>query len=373
MNHDSRQIRKAPGESLIIGKHPQGCRHCLLGGKLVLYITGACDVGCPYCPIPTDRQGISDAFVNERRITSFEDVVDESKKINAEGVGITGGDPMKVPQKTITYIKRLKQIFGKDYHIHLYTSGFYFLNGKDYLLKELYEAGLDEIRFHPKNIRSRPVWEIAKKALQYDWDVGFEVPCIPGKEKDILELIKFADENKFKFVNLNEYEFTEANFENLSVRGFIASSSNSAVKGSRETAIKILKKAQRFTKHVVVHFCTSGSKDSIQLRQRFRRRAHNIKKPYHEVTEDGLLLYARAVFVTKDAYEDFLETLPDFFDVPSHMFEAFPDTLTVHLPWYVLEEIASDVKAIYKEHIRELAIIEQFPIENGMITRLDPL
>jgi pyruvate formate-lyase activating enzyme-like uncharacterized protein len=55
----------------------------------------------------------------------------------------------------VRWIRLLKQEFGSDFHIHLYTP----LNlVTAERLQQLHEAGLDEIRFHP-NLEDDRWWD----------------------------------------------------------------------------------------------------------------------------------------------------------------------------------------------------------------------
>ena len=72
----------------------EGCVQCQQGSKLVLFVTGKCHWGCDYCPLSENRRETPDMFANERRCTSWEEVIEEGRAMNATGTGITGGDPM---------------------------------------------------------------------------------------------------------------------------------------------------------------------------------------------------------------------------------------------------------------------------------------
>ncbi len=370
-----RKIKKyGPSGSMIVGELPTGCKRCIAGEKIVLYTTGQCSVGCPYCPIPEDKQMVDDVYVNEVKVTLDDNELDiiynESITCIASGAGITGGDPMEVPNRTIKYIKALKTKFGNKYHLHLYTSGKFFINNMD-LIDRIFEAGLDELRFHPKMIGSKKIWDIAAKAktMHPDKEIGFEIPVIPGKEDIIEELIHFADKNNLDFVNLNEYEFTESNFNKLTSRGFVSVLTNSAVSGSMQTAENVINRVKDNVK-ITVHYCSSGSKDSIQLVQRFKRRASQVKRIFDTISNEGELEYGRFTVNTKDEYNLMLELLETEFDVDAEIREEFPDDYAVETAWYIVDEITS----LLREYIPELQaeIIARHPIDNGPITFVDP-
>ena len=68
-----------------------------------------------------------------------------------------------------------------------------------------------------------------------------------------------------------------------------------AVKGSEETAIKLMEYASRLgIKNI--HFCTAKLKDAHQLAKRIKKRAKNIKKPFDKMTKEGMLIRAAIYF-----------------------------------------------------------------------------
>ncbi|MFW9949927.1 MAG: radical SAM protein, partial [Candidatus Thorarchaeota archaeon] len=103
-----------------------------------------------YCPISDERKGKNDSFADEIQINSKEDLIKEINKIDAKGMSITGGDPLFSfnLEKTLEYIKFVKNNKGKSFHIHLYTNG---ENFNETIASQLSQAGLDEIRFNPSN------------------------------------------------------------------------------------------------------------------------------------------------------------------------------------------------------------------------------
>src|SRR3989344_5901823 len=133
---------------------PDGCRFCVQGEKLVLFVTGLCPRKCYFCPVSDQKYGQDVSFANERRLSGREDIIQEAEAMDAKGAGITGGDPLMKIERTLAYIRQLKEKYGAGFHIHLYTS----LNlVTENSLKQLHDAGLDEIRFH-LDIDSEQFW-----------------------------------------------------------------------------------------------------------------------------------------------------------------------------------------------------------------------
>ena len=137
-------MRESGYYSYFVGELPKGCQLCVKGAKLVLFTTGVCPRDCFYCPLsPWRREDV--IYANERPVKDELDILEEAKIQEALGAGVTGGDPLAKLERTVRYIQLLKENFGENFHIHLYTTGA--LATRDALGK-LYDAGLDEIRFH---------------------------------------------------------------------------------------------------------------------------------------------------------------------------------------------------------------------------------
>ncbi|MCL1979263.1 MAG: radical SAM protein [Methanomassiliicoccaceae archaeon] len=263
---------------------PEGCRHCVNGSKMVLLITGRCGTDCFYCPISPEKKGKDVIFANERRISDLKDMLEEAVSMDATGTGITGGDPLVAMDRTLSAIKMLKERFGPGHHIHLYTSMIDL--GK---AKELCDAGLDEIRFHPplSEWDTMDFAEISRIISETSLDVGIEVPAIPGSEDRLERLALSASEAGVGFININEFEFSESNWNMMEEMGYkMKDDLSSAVAGSEEMVKDLMKKYPKCP----IHFCSSAFKDGVQLRKRLIRRANVIAKKHDIVTGDGTLL-----------------------------------------------------------------------------------
>ena len=205
---------------------------------MVLLVTGRCRMSCYYCPLSERKKGKDVVFANERQVLTDSDILEEARSIAAEGTGITGGDPLDVMDRTLHYIRLLKQEFGPEHHVHLYTCT---IDGKKF--RALEEAGLDELRIHPQVKTWHHLEEEGiKEAVEgLGIPVGFEVPAIPGEEKGLEALFDFADRNGLSFVNLNELEFSPTNADALTGHGFdVVDDVSSAVKGSSVMAKRLL-------------------------------------------------------------------------------------------------------------------------------------
>ena len=173
-----------------LGELPEGCQACVKGEKLVLFTTGLCPRRCYFCPVSDEKFNHDITFANERRVESPQDIITEAQLMDAKGAGITGGDPLMKLDRTLTAIKDLKHKFGASFHIHLYTS-LNMITEKN--LQQLFNAGLDEIRFH-LDLESKQFWPKLTLARQFPWKIGVEIPMIPTKEAEIKELMAFIQD-----------------------------------------------------------------------------------------------------------------------------------------------------------------------------------
>ena len=278
-----------PMASSYRGPLSTGCEQCKEGRKMVLFVTGRCRFRCFYCPVSERRNQLDVIYANERRVLTDEDVLEEARAIGAAGTGITGGDPLGVIDRTVHYVRLLKETFGPEHHIHLYTH-----EPNPSKVDQLADARLDEFRLHippylwgSLKTRGGAYAATLRRARARGLRQGVEVPVVPGRARELRSLLAALEELPVDFVNLNELEFSPTNERNLWAQGFEGNPRGWGVKGSRTLAQRIVREASG---RVPVHYCSSGFKDGVQLRARLKRRAENVALPFQRITEDGTLL-----------------------------------------------------------------------------------
>jgi pyruvate formate-lyase activating enzyme-like uncharacterized protein len=375
----SRTLKKLPKNSVYTGKLAKGCKHCGKGAKMVLLVTGKCRRRCLYCPLSDEKKGRDVIYANEKLVEKDADILGEAALINALGTGITGGDPMAAPARTLKYIKLLKSQFGPGHHIHLYTAAAF---AKKYL-KHLARAGLDEIRFHPPFrswVKLSPEFkDLLSEALKCGLDVGVEIPVLPEYKAEILKLANELEIIGVHFLNLNELEYSTTNFEALNARGYtVKNDISSAVKGSESLAKAIIKKLSDKKFKMALHYCSSSYKDAIQLRNRIMRRAKNIAKKYHIITKDGTLLkgiieLADTSKLSKSQILRQLRSLKDAlgqeFQVPNSLMGIDEEKSRLEIAPWVLEEIASEID----DGKYNCFIIEEYPTADRLEVERSPI
>jgi len=307
--------------------------------------------------VSAEKMGKDVTYANEGRVYSDEEIIEEAEAMDALGAGITGGDPSETLDRTLHYIRLLKERFGDGFHIHMYTSVISLENAR-----ALAEAGLDEIRYHPKhrdwhNFDNTVLKEIAATT---GLDVGIEVPALPGREDDLVALLTGAFEAGILFANLNELEFSESNWGMMDRFGYTMKDDiSSAVAGSEETAFAVM----RALPGKRIHFCSSTFKDGVQLRNRLKRRAEHIAKEYDVVTDDG-------TFIKGIVYADDLDAAADFlreeYDVPDELMFIDEDRNRMEIAAWILEEVGPELPF-------RCYITEEYPTKDRMEVERTPI
>lgn len=366
------------------GSLAKGCELCVKGEKLVLFVTGVCGNGCSYCPV-SDAKNLHDViFANEWKITSDDELLEEARLMDAKGAGITGGDPLAVLKRTCEYIRLLKEKFGKEFHIHLYTP---LMRVSKESLQELFSAGLDEIRFHPK-VDDESEWEKLLLTKAFDWSVGVEIPALPDKLVETKKLFSFLKEHDVvDFINLNEFEYADnAVFEKAGVKHTPKNELSYAVKGSESVARELLSFGEELG--LSVHFCTAKSKDSVQLAKRMIRRSKNAACVFDAVDDEGLLTRGaiydelditaydftnKLALLSDEEKEASLKrlhvlrtSLLDEWDIPDELVVVDVDRLRLLTTTSVAEALA-------KELNRTIALVKEYPTHDCLIVEADVL
>ncbi|OPY38730.1 MAG: Radical SAM superfamily protein [Methanoregula sp. PtaU1.Bin051] len=325
-----------------------GCILCHKGAKMVLFVTGRCHRSCWYCPLSSERKGRDVVYANEHRIISPQEAVREAEVMDALGTGVTGGEPLLVIDRVADYCRALREHFGKGHHIHLYTAK----APTDEELESL-ACLVDELRLHPPHecwgtILDSEYIRSAKRAKELGFEVGMEVPALPGVEHLAAAL------PNLDFLNINELEWGETNAGEMRRRGFVLTDDvHNAVAGAREWA-------QPLKNNLKVHFCSSAFKDSVQLRERLKRTAYKTARPFDEITGDGTIVYGVIELSAGDLARcrDFCER-----EFGRENFKDLGDR--IETAWWLLADGGDDLPG--KKYV-----IERYP-NGGIVVEVTPL
>ena len=298
---------KTKFDSYSLNGIPEGCKRCVAGQKMVLFISGKCARNCVYCPLSKLRKNSEKTWANERECRSVKDAIQEVKGSNSNSCSITGGDPLLNLKKTLLYARALKNNF-KDFHIHIYLST-KLVDEKN--LKKLAEF-VDEVRFHPEFLSSKEKFDedvLKVKMAKKFWkrgNIGLEMPMIPGREVEMLEFILKVRES-IDFVNLNELEIGDTNFDYI-VNEFSLDKEGYTVRWSIKKGLWLMKEIEKANGKLKVHLCTAKTKNWHQYKNRLKN--HTIME-FGKRTSDGTVIY----FYTKSDVSDKIKKEDYFHDL----------------------------------------------------------
>ena len=308
---------------------PEGCKLCRKGAKLVLFVTGLCNNRCFYCPVSQAKFGKDVTYANEREVKSIRDFFEEAEMMEAEGVAITGGEPLLKLERVAKFVDIAKKF---DMHIHLYTS----LPAGEEKLKKL--SGVDEIRFHPPELRNPDAYiEPIKAAKKLGIDAGFEIPAIRF-ERRIVEIANELD----AFLNVNQLEVSERNWENIVGKGY-------KVKDyyvENQEVVRAYEEAEKF------HYCSARFKDVAQFRRRLIRMAMN-HPDFYAITRDGTVICCRI-----EGDLDLAERVLNKWRVEYVRFDDCIETSP---------EIDIVIREALKSEGLKLSLVERYPTSNRIV------
>lgn len=358
--------------NIFVGRVSKGCKICLQGRSLVICVTEICNKHCFYCPFPLYHRTSRDMpHVNGRIISKDTVLLDEARMIDAAGAALTGGEPTMSLDRTVHYINILKKNFGEHFYIHLYTVK---NNISKSELNLLYNAGLDELRFH---LYSTEETTGLQRALSFNWSVGIEIPAIPGEAQRMTSIIKLGAKLGVKFININELMVNASNYRRLKRKGFSLYNTDTnnysdmrniyniynygGVKGSAELAIRLIREVGRNKnlKIPALHFCSLKSKQYVQVANKLTQRAKKVIFPYEEITWKGTLISGKLESKSATAIKKIRDLLIDGLKVSPGVLKLERNRLM--MPWHLVIKAAALSERIPASFT--INISERYPFE----------
>lgn len=372
-------IKKFPFESLLLGSLPEGCKLCHQGLKSVIFVSGICNGGCYYCPLSEKRNKKDIIFANEKMIKSepnneiIDKIIEEVEISGSNSISLTGGDPLIKSDRTLNIAKRLKENFGDKFHIHIYTLG---RNNSDSFSK-LAEF-IDEIRFH---LHNESDFKGLQTATEFNWDVGLEVPGLPGFEKNkwTNEGMKILNGREKSFININELEYSETNYQRLIENG-ITFDEKGRIPDYPNYAVDAMKHLNELYPNPSIHFCSIVEKDQVQLPNRILRRAKNIAYPFDIIMEEGKnkgLLLRGEIRINKSEISlsdlvNFLQTDLELLEQEDFVLDKKNDRILISPVILEDSEFVSIIRQIFANKIN-LGLIMEYPTSDQLKTSYIPV
>jgi len=259
-----------------------GCRLCVQGLWSCLFITGRCNGRCFFCP--AEQQADDPPMTNGLVFPRPEGYLEYLELTGYRGVGLSGGEPLLAPGTTLEYLSAIKQRFGGDIYVWLYTNG---TLADDETLRRLAEAGLDEIRFDIAATgydlaRARAAVRVIKR-------VTVEIPAIPEDVPRMKRLLPLMRDAGINYLNLHQLRLTPFNAKRLASRGYtFVPGQCSSVLESELAALELLRCSAEDI-GLAVNYCSFVYRSRFQAAAARTRSAELIKKGFESLTQTGLL------------------------------------------------------------------------------------
>lgn len=265
-----------------------GCRTCGEGTWSCLMIGSRCTADCFFCP--QDRRATTDKPPTAGGIefSDPDDYVDYLDVFGLKGVGISGGEPLLLFDKALSFLKAIRNRFGPEIYVWLYTNGDLATEEK---LDRLKSGGLDEIRF---DIVHRGYdLDVVEAACDRLDTVAVEVPAIPEDGETVQRCLPEMQRIGVAHLNLHQLHATAHNYKRLSKRGYTflhyPSEYPVPVFESEMTALELLRHAIDSRLALPINYCSHAFKYRFQNAGARRRAAVLGCEGFEGITEAGYI------------------------------------------------------------------------------------
>ena len=266
------------GASLVYGGICGACDACRTGaGSYTGILSLMCHRNCFFCFNPNQEE--FDDYAS-----AMKDWRGELRRLHRRSpemryIALTGGEPLLHREDCVEYFRTARG-YWPEASMRLYTSGDLL---DETLLRDLREAGLEEIRFSVKlddtPERGEKVLRNLALAREHIPRVMVEMPVMPEAEREMSELLSRLEELGIYGINLLELCFPCHNAEAFRQRGYALRyppyrtlynfwyAGGLPLDGSELLALKLLREAARKKARLRIHYCSLENKHFGQVYQ----------------------------------------------------------------------------------------------------------
>lgn len=260
-----------------------GCRICAAGRWSCLFVNGRCNARCFFCP--TEQEHVAIAETSGVRFEDPREYVEYVATFGYEGVGLSGGEPLLTPDRTLAFARAVKRRLGAGVYLWLYTNG---ILATEDALRQVADAGVDEVRFDLAATGYR--LDAVTRACALVPRVTVEIPAVPEDEETVAALLPRLRDAGVRHLNLHQLRLTPHNREKLVRRGYaFVPGPRVTVLGSELTALRLLRRALETGVGLPVNYCSFIYKSAYQKAGAGLRQAPFMAEPYERVTATGAI------------------------------------------------------------------------------------
>lgn len=260
----------------------QGCSICGSGKWNCLFITNKCNAHCFYCPASQKQDEIpSSQGLDFKTANEYAEFI---RYFDFNGVSFSGGEPLLFFDRTLEYLKAVRNICKPELYVWMYTNGILAEKEK---LTQLANAGLNEIRFDigATGFNLDRV-KIAKDIIP---NVTIEIPAIPEEKEKLIELLPKMVEAGVTNLNLHQLRLTQHNASKIVQRGYsIINAEKPIVLESELAALEIVDYAREHSIDIGINYCSFFFKHRFQ-KAGYKKQLASKLSPNASITQNGFL------------------------------------------------------------------------------------
>ncbi|WP_159521201.1 radical SAM protein [Sunxiuqinia indica] len=266
-----------------VSKLSKGCQLCGEGQWSCLFINNLCNGKCFYCP--TQQSDMGQPETNTLLFVDPKTYVDYVRQFGFKGVSISGGEPLISFEKSLSFVKAVKEAFADEVYVWLYTNGILLTPEKVEALKN---AGLNEIRFDIGATDYKT--DQLKLAVGQIPVVTVEIPAVPQEEELLKEKIRELKDLGVNHLNFHQMRLTPYNFNKLIEHDYTYNHGEKVtVMDSELTALRLIQFALDQSIDLPINYCSFVYKNRHQKSANRQKHASIVKYSWEEITENGFI------------------------------------------------------------------------------------
>jgi pyruvate formate-lyase activating enzyme-like uncharacterized protein len=261
----------------------KGCKLCGEGEWSCLFITGKCNANCFYCP--TSQLNDETPATQSLSFDTAEAYADYINFFGFKGVSFSGGEPLLFFDRTLHYLKTIRERCDPNIYTWIYTNGILAETRK---FEELAAAGLNEIRFDIgatgfKLDKIKPAKDIIP-------NITIEIPAIPEEKEKLKRLLPEMQKAGVSNLNLHQLRLTKYNAPKLLKRKYTyLSAEQPIVLESELAALEIVAEARGKNMDIGINYCSFHFKNRFQKAGFRTKVAQKFEFENHKITQQGFI------------------------------------------------------------------------------------
>ena len=261
----------------------EGCKICGSGQWSCLFITGRCNAKCFYCPAPQLTDDVP--TTQNLKFASAEAYAEYINFFRFKGVSFSGGEPLLFFDRTLHYLKTIREQCSPEIYTWMYTNG---ILAEEQKFRKLADAGLNEVRF-----------DIGATGFKLD-KIGFakgiipnitiEIPAVPEEKEKLKKLLPEMIKAGVMNLNLHQLRLTKHNAEKLAKRNYtFIPAEQPIVLESELAALEILNFARENQLEIGINYCSFFFKNRFQKAGFRKQIAGSLLNTGETITEKGFI------------------------------------------------------------------------------------